>query len=565
MYQPTPVPYPQRLFKYIPAAKASLHWSSRTNEDDEDERPPPAARVRRGRGGRFHVDRRLPPSGLSLSKGPSYPFSFRRRFPGGDSNDDSKEDEERAWRLADRWKFDEDDCPAVGPGGPEEQDRVLVDDYDPKYLRHFVTLLQDQDHQSLVTDNSLTVIGPDGRMQSIVPYRLGMQQPMIRRDAQLGQRPGGVHPSQTGAPMPNGTPISVQTQMKKMQPPVGVPQPQARISSNGGMRPPTTPVVTSMSPSSVPAQSSPTQMLPPPPVVQQSINGVNRSPTRPEPEVLKLEVLPNPNTIVPSQNEPAPPVHVISMPPPADPNSPSRPKSSQNQHLTVSMQNGYHVATMNGFPPQNGPQYVHHANGQHNVQHNGQLSIQQMANLKSAFASVQMQPNQDMNGIHTNNGRGMQAQYMSHPVQGSNHFNMQLGAGANMNLKLPPARQAQWSSIPSPLQHNTSLANAVDASNMNVSMSPNPSHAMPGQGPPMRTPSANGSRNGVRVPSHMMGQPGQLGPMAMAMSPYLQNSPSPSHAQLQPTPPRPSPTPPMTMVSPSLQHQQMVGGGAQGY
>jgi enhancer of polycomb-like protein len=166
--------------------------------------------------------------------------------------------------------------------------------------------------------------------------------------------------------------------------------------------------------------------------------------------------------------------------------------------------------------------------------------------------------------MNPNSGRNLQQPFMGHAVTNGNHFNMQLGAGANINLKLQP-RQAQWSAIPSPLQHSTSLGNAVDSGTMNGSMhgslSPSPGIAqmMPGQGPPMRTPSANGSRNGMRnIPSHLMGG-------SMSMSPYLQHSPSNSQAQLQPTPPRPSPTPPMTMVSPSLQHQQMVGGSQGGY
>lgn len=482
------------------------------------------------------------------------------------------------WRLSERWKFDDDDGPAVGPDGSEEQDRVLVDDYEPKYLRHFVTLLQDQDHQVLSTDPSISVMGPDGRMQSVLPYRLGMYPPMMRRDAQLGQRPNGMHFS---AHMPNGTPISVQTQMKRMQPPAGVPQQQARISSGGGMRPPTTPVVASMSPTMQP-QSSPPQVSPRPPSAQQqhpqSVNGVpNQSPTRPDAEAVKLEMSPTP--IVPSQqHEPVPPLHAMSMPPPADTNSPGRPKSSQNHHLTVPMQNGYHVPVMNGYATQTS-QYTHHASPQHNGQHgahhngphNGQqngLSIQQIANIKATFTNTQLQPGQDLSAMHANNSRPLQNGYMAHPVQNNQHFGVQqLNAGSNMNLKLPPGRQAQWAAVPSPLQHNAALVNSGDVTMMNASMSPSPSlsHAMPGQGPIMRTPSANGSRNGVRVPSHMMGQAGQMGAMSMAMSPYLQSSPSPSHAQLQPTPPRPSPTPPMNMVSPSLQHQQMVGGGAQGY
>ena len=176
---------------------------------------------------------------------------------------------------------------------------------------------------------------------------------------------------------------------------------------------------------------------------------------------------------------------------------------------------------------------------------------------------------QDINNVNVNSGHSLSASFMGHPVSNSNHFNMPLGAGANVNLKL---RQAQWSAMPSPLQHTMSLGNAVDSGEMNGSMpgsmSPSPgiSHTMPGQGPPMRTPSANGSRNGMRgVLNHMMGgQSGQLG--SMSISPYLQHSPSPnSQSQLQNTPPRPSPTPPMTMVSPSLQYQQMVGGSQGSY
>jgi enhancer of polycomb-like protein len=59
-------------------------------------------------------------------------------------------------------------------------------------LQHSITLLHDQDQRSLVTDNSLTVTGPDGRMQSIIPYRLGLQPPMIWGDAQLSPRLMGV-------------------------------------------------------------------------------------------------------------------------------------------------------------------------------------------------------------------------------------------------------------------------------------------------------------------------------------------------------------------------------------
>lgn len=44
------------------------------------------------------------------------------------------EDQEADRRLSERWKFDADDGPLYGSNGPEEQDRVLVDDYDVKYV-----------------------------------------------------------------------------------------------------------------------------------------------------------------------------------------------------------------------------------------------------------------------------------------------------------------------------------------------------------------------------------------------------------------------------------------------
>ena len=47
------------------------------------------------------------------------------------SEDVSMDEEIRA--LEERWRYDEDDGPVVGPMGLAEQDRVLVDDYDPQY------------------------------------------------------------------------------------------------------------------------------------------------------------------------------------------------------------------------------------------------------------------------------------------------------------------------------------------------------------------------------------------------------------------------------------------------
>ena len=42
-------------------------------------------------------------------------------------------EKETSWRIRDRWLFDADDEPSVGPDGPDEKDRVLVDEFHPRY------------------------------------------------------------------------------------------------------------------------------------------------------------------------------------------------------------------------------------------------------------------------------------------------------------------------------------------------------------------------------------------------------------------------------------------------
>lgn len=47
-----------------------------------------------------------------------------------DVDAENPEEDEIRKRLVERWKFDMDDSPAMGPEGSEEHDRVLLDDYD---------------------------------------------------------------------------------------------------------------------------------------------------------------------------------------------------------------------------------------------------------------------------------------------------------------------------------------------------------------------------------------------------------------------------------------------------
>jgi enhancer of polycomb-like protein len=66
---------------------------------------------------------------------PIMPTRRSALIPLESSDDDMVVDQEEAEgnkRIMERWKFDTDDVPAVGPEGPDEQDRVLVDDYDSK-------------------------------------------------------------------------------------------------------------------------------------------------------------------------------------------------------------------------------------------------------------------------------------------------------------------------------------------------------------------------------------------------------------------------------------------------
>jgi len=57
--------------------------------------------------------------------------------------------------LQECWCFDEDDDPTVTPEGVEEQDCMLVDDYDLRYLHHMMTLLTEQDQQLI--NNGTTI------------------------------------------------------------------------------------------------------------------------------------------------------------------------------------------------------------------------------------------------------------------------------------------------------------------------------------------------------------------------------------------------------------------------
>ncbi|KAJ7623472.1 enhancer of polycomb-like-domain-containing protein [Roridomyces roridus] len=524
-YQAPAIPHTSRLFKYVPPATAPP-WPSPSPPPSDDEPMPPvprAVRVRVGRGGRILLDRRRPnvDSSLALLR------RSRSSLFGPPADEDVDMDEDDTARLRERWRFDVDDYPAVGPEGADEQDRILVDEYDPKYLRHTMSLLSENDHQGLMTDSTLHFQPMDGSREvtKIPGFKLGLPFITSRRDGAGVIRPfppGNMPQPSQGQPQPspvtpsvNGTPIS--TQIKKMQPAAGQ---HLRISANGGMRPPG--VVAMQQTAASPNHASPPRASPPQPPSQQqspnpSMNGAtNGDASHALPMANGINHQPQDTT-----NLLQPPENVMNG---VRANSPARPKS-QNQHVNGVLPNGYQLP-MNGYTQANGAAYI--------PQTSSGLSHQQMQNIKSAFAGSPPS-NQDMQAaIQAANGnRQMSAAYMN----GVN-FNMALGAGTNINLKLPPGRQVNWSAQMRP-------GSGMEGAAMNGSMSPSPNnrHAV---AVPVRTPSANGSRNGMRVMN--------------GMSPHLQHTPSPmpSISQSQ-SPPRP-PMTPMQMGSPSMQHQQPVGG-----
>jgi hypothetical protein len=165
--------------------------------------------VRRGRGGVLRVDRRTtrrsPPRDelLSYPRRLTKPTTADSEMP----EEESTAEKEVSWRIRDRWLFDADDEPSVGPDGPDEKDRVLVDEFHPKYapllgsqdrssltalLRYLLkgmSLYQEDDHQRLTTDPTIYTPSSDGRLFGFLPYRTGIA-PAFRRDAIIvGPRP----------------------------------------------------------------------------------------------------------------------------------------------------------------------------------------------------------------------------------------------------------------------------------------------------------------------------------------------------------------------------------------
>lgn len=133
-YQTRPVPYGDRLFKY---ATSSSPRTTSSGMDSRQVRGARALRLRVGRGGRLHLDRRH-----HANTSPDTDLRRLVTMDHSELSDDSEATamgssdnlEEDRRRLEERWKFDEDDNPPIGSVGVEEQDRILFDDYQAKLV-----------------------------------------------------------------------------------------------------------------------------------------------------------------------------------------------------------------------------------------------------------------------------------------------------------------------------------------------------------------------------------------------------------------------------------------------
>ncbi|PPR07151.1 hypothetical protein CVT24_010699 [Panaeolus cyanescens] len=563
-FQSPPTSYASRLFKYIPPSGSPAWPSSPTSstsgsersDDDCDELPSVrraprrAIRLRYGRGGRLHVDRRE--TRLSTLKKKYGSSLFGVDSIPEDMDTEMSQDPDSWEQLEQRWHFDNDDAPAKGPLGSEEDDRVLVDDYTPSILATSMSLLNDRDVQHLTTDATLLFDTPNGRTQSL-PYVLG-HVPFRRdiRDSQGRLLPPLVVPPQPpllGSSTFHSVPVSV-PQHKKMSSLSSAPP--MRISSGGGMRIPSGPPLQTNG--LAPHASPPNPVAIPQVSPTTSVNGISRAAiSMPHVEIAKPEPPSTPSISSPKIPLPLDAAEIVARGIPARPPSQNL---NQPQPIPISTQpNGFHANPV----PNISSAYL-------NQQHQGGLTYAQMQNLKSALSGV---PN--LNDITALSNMNRHAGNFMHPgtMVNGNGVPMQLNANA---VKMQNARMMQWAMSNGMnvnggmgIQRPPSIVNGHDGQlNVNGQMngvngmgSPNHMHAVP-----IRSPSANGV-NSMRNGIHINGQHSMSPPHQLSMSPHL--SPPPLSNISQSQSPRLSMTPTLGMPSPSLQHQQAINGSQNGF
>ena len=124
-----------------------------TEVDGKQMLHPPAFRLRRGRGGTLRLDRRNPVFAHRRGPAPKLASEFSDwLFPDtfcsksalrrprsidevdNEDKDETMEDRTKMRRLNEIWRYDAERGGAlgVGMGDPEDEDRIVIDDLDPK-------------------------------------------------------------------------------------------------------------------------------------------------------------------------------------------------------------------------------------------------------------------------------------------------------------------------------------------------------------------------------------------------------------------------------------------------
>ena len=371
----------------------------------------------------------------------------------------------------------------------------------------------------LVPDATLTITGLDGRVVNVqrMPHMLARQQ-RVAPNAQM---------SRSLTPQANGNSVNAnmhqQRAMAPMAPPPAVPQ--ARVSSNGILRPPSTPAVPTLPTTPAPV-STPTPPQPSPLSVA-SGSGIDLHHGEQEAKLV-APATPSPA----AQLQPEVPQNEMPIVP-APSTSPVRPKVPTPTMTAIP--NGFTIPAVNSYPNHipNGASYAVRTNS-----YNQQV-------LKSAFASFAQ--GGDVNGTH-------------HPMR--TPTNSYITPSGAYSAQLAAARQMHWLAS----QQRAPNMNIVDSSGMDAGLT---NGLSPPLSAPQRVPSANGSRSipirrGVSSPAlaqaMAVGQ-GRSSPANAHAARLPQHSPtllSPGlvSAQAQQSPPRPQPHIP----SPSMQARQIVGG-----
>ncbi|KAI0037147.1 enhancer of polycomb-like-domain-containing protein [Vararia minispora EC-137] len=374
-YQPVPPTLGQRFFKFV-------HEKPPPVEERVEEPSYRAVRTRRGRGGVLRFDRRA--TRAHPSRDEDFVRPVRQPLEAVESAQDRDDTSEWAWRLRSQWMHDGDDEPHLGPDGPDEQDRVLVDEFNTTVMRKTMRLFTERDNQAMQTDPSLHWSLVDGTRKLEQPFKIGGQ-PFASGSGQQGQM-SAQQPS--GIPIANpqaSPPMTMQTPIRRSSSSMGAPM---RISSSTPMRPPATP-------SAPPMPATPTHASPPRPTASSPVNS--------DSHLTVLPALPQDISISTSHHT-GDSGGLVSAPLPPKPSA---------SHAAITMPNGFHMNSMNGYTAA----LVNGAGVGVTMQNGQQVGIQQL----SAYMN--------MNGSRP-------AAYI-----GPNSVNYSVPA---MNLKLPTARQMQW-------------------------------------------------------------------------------------------------------------------------